>query len=357
LSVVTPRTSRRLLRDIEALAAIPAPTFAEDERLRWIEERLAGAAGRRRWDRVGNLIWSWGGGAPRLLVAAHVDTVFPSSTRLRIERRNGRLIGPGVGDNAAAVAVAIGVHERLLADRSLAPGAVAFTVGEEGVGNLRGALAVCSELRPGAVVALEGHGLDEVVVDAVGSIRARVAVDGPGGHPWVNRGRPSAIHALVDAAATLLRHSTAAAPVNVGRVSGGQTVNSLADHAELEVEVRATDERRLDRFWQLLSALRVDRPLALSVELLGRRPSGRLRRDSRLLRTVQAVRSELRLPTALASGSTDANAALASGIPALSLGVSRGEDMHTVREQIEIDSLAVGWQQLERVVERLLSDP
>src|SRR5207245_1235314 len=115
-----------------------------------------------------------------------------------------------------------------------------------------------------------------------------------------------------------------------------------------------TDERRMDRFEERLAGLRVEPPLALSVEPLGRRPAGRLRPDSRLLRAVRAVRAELGLPPTLASGSTDANAALAQGLPAVSLGVARGDDMHTLREHIELDSLALGWRQLERLVERLL---
>lgn len=343
-----------LVEDLVALAAIPAPTFAEEARIGWIERRLAGLPGRRFRDAAGNLIWSWGDGHPRLLVTAHVDTVFPAGTPLEVRRDRGRLRGPGVGDNAAAIAAVIGAAAGLLADGGLGDGAVAFTVGEEGLGDLRGARAACAALRPQAVLAVEGHGLDRVFVDAVGCVRARLVVTGPGGHSWVDRGRPSAVHALVETASQLLGHGTADAPVNIGSVEGGTSVNTIADSAELVVERRALDETPLDAFVGVLAALAAPPPLRLEIEHVGRRPSGRLDRDAPLLNAVRDVRAELDLPDVLEPASTDANAALALGIPALAVGVARGDGMHTVVETIEVASLAVGRRQVELLLRRLL---
>ncbi|MCC6222988.1 MAG: M20/M25/M40 family metallo-hydrolase [Thermoleophilia bacterium] len=344
-----------LVEDVIALALVPAPTFAEEARVEWLERRLAGTAGRLARDAVGNLIWSWGEGRPRLLLAVHVDTVFGPGTELAVRRERGRLVGPGIGDNAAAVAVAVHVVERLLAGGDpLAPGAVAFTVGEEGLGNLRGARHACERLEPEAVIALEGHLLGGVLADAVGSVRARVAVRGPGGHSWTDRGRPSAIHALIELAAAIARLGTAEGPVNVGTISGGRSVNSIADAAELVAERRSLEERDLDAFAAALAALPVEPPHALGVETVGRRPGGRLDRSSPLLEAALAVRRELGLPETLTAGSTDANAAAGLGIPALALGVSNGGGMHSLEEWIEPASLALGARQLELVLGRLL---
>ena len=345
-----------LIEDILALARIPAPTFAEEGRIAWLEARLAASPGARGRDEAGNLIWTWGGSRPRIVVAVHVDTVFPEGTPLEPRREGDDLVGPGIGDNAAAVAVAINVIETLLASGRPAP-AVAFTVAEEGLGNLRGARAVCEELRPEAFVALEGHGLDEVVVDAVGSLRARVTVVGPGGHSWRDRDAPSAIHALFRLADTLVELGDRDAPVNAGLVSGGRSVNTIADHAELVVERRALDESKLDEFASALENLEAPPGLRVFVEALGRRPSGRLARDAPLLATVRAVRGDLGLPDRLGAGSTDANAALARGIPSLALGVARGSGMHSVHERIDGTSLPLGAGQLEEVLRRLLKQP
>jgi len=344
-----------LADEIVELAGIPAPTFSEDGRLAWLERRLAGAPGWRHRDGVGSLIWSWGEGRPRLLLLAHVDTVFAKETPLRFRRESGFLVGPGIGDNAAAVVVVLHVVEELLARGPLAAGAVAFTVCEEGLGNLRGARAACEGLRPEAAIALEGHGLEKVIVEAVGSVRARVHVTGPGGHSWADRSRPSAIHALLALGAELTARSTPETPVNVGLVSGGRSVNAIAAEAELMVEMRALDEAPLDAFVRTLSGLSVPAPLVVSVEVVGRRPAGRTPRDAPLLAAVLAARSELGLPDALDAGSTDANAALALGIPALTLGVSHGSDMHTEEERIEVASLELGRRQLEAVLCRVLA--
>lgn len=283
-----------------------------------------------------------------------MDTVFPVETPLEVRREEGSLVGPGVGDNAAAVATAVAVVEELLASEPLAPGAVAFTVGEEGLGNLSGAISVCEELRPEAFIALEGHGLDCVVVDAVGSVRARVAFRGPGGHSWFDRGRPSAVHGLLELGAALLSRDRGDAAINVGVVRGGRSVNAIADEAELLVELRALDEELLDRFVAEIEAVEVPPPLVASVDVLARRQPGRLRRDAPLLATVRAVRAGLGLPDELDAGSTDANAALARGIPALSLGVARGSGMHTLGERIDLASLELGRHQLRAILRQWL---
>src|SRR5579871_954635 len=347
-------TRTRLVEDVVAIARIPAPTFGEEARIEWIERRLAGAGGTRRRDAVGNLLWTWGEGTPELLLTAHVDTVFAADVPLAVRNDGQELHGPGIGDNATAIAMVIDVVEELLANEPLAAGGVAFTVAEEGLGNLRGSTAACETLRPQAVIALEGHGLDRVFVDAVGSIRARIVVRGPGGHSWVDRGRPNAIHALADIAVGLLDRGSPEAPVNVGVISGGRTVNTIAEEAHLLLEMRALEQELLEDFARSLEALTLSPPLHVSLEAVARRHAGRLPRESELLGAVLGVREELGLPALLDSGSTDANAALALGIPALAIGVADGAGMHTMGERIDIESLDLGRRQLELIVQRLL---
>jgi tripeptide aminopeptidase len=348
-------TTGQLVADVLELAAIPAPTFAEEARLDWLEERLTSAPGQRFRDAAGNLVWTWGEGRPELAILAHVDTVFPAETPLTFRREEGRLIGPGIGDNAAAVVVAVHAASGFLRERPARPGAVVFTVGEEGLGNLRGAVAACEGLRPVAVVAVEGHGLERVLVDAVGSARVRIRVEGPGGHSWVDRGRPSAVHGLLALGQDLLAYATLDNPVNLGTISGGQSVNTVAAEAELIAEMRSLDEEPLDAFVAAAESLVVQEPLAVTVDGVGRRPAGLVDRASPLLAAVRSVRRDLGLPDELEAGSTDANAALARGIPALTIGCSYGQGMHTTGEWIESDALKLGLRQLAGVLERLLA--
>lgn len=344
-----------IVEDLVALALIPAPTFSESKRIEWLEQRLEDALGVRVRDGAGNLIWRWGVGRPRVLVTAHVDNVFAEGTKLDVQRVDGKIVGPGVGDNAAAIAVTISAVSQLLEESLLAAGAVAFTVGEEGLGNLKGARAATSGLKPELFIAVEGHLLDRVLVDAVGSVRARVTVSGPGGHPWVDRGRPNAVHELLAVGSSLLETQPTDAHVNIGLAAGGHSVNSIAAEASLVVECRSVATAALQEFEDRLRALTVEPPLAVRVEVLGTRPAGGLDRHHSLLRIVSEVRRELGLEVTLDAGSTDANVPLGEGIPALTLGVAHGGEMHTTREWIDEASLALGRRQLYDVLKRLLA--
>jgi acetylornithine deacetylase/succinyl-diaminopimelate desuccinylase-like protein len=333
--------------ELARFAAIPAPTGAEEPRLQWLEQRLSEAPGTRRRDDAGNLIWSFGEGRPELLLMAHVDTVFGPATELVFTRDGDDLIGPGVGDNATAVLATVWAVERITS----APGlAVAFTVGEEGLGNLRGARQACADLRPECAIAVEGHGLDHVVIDHVGSIRARIAVTGPGGHSWSDRGTPSAVHELIGLAAELMDDG----PVNIGRISGGEAVNAIAAEAEMVVELRSLDDAELRRFEERIGGLAVTAPLRLGIEVVGRRGAGRVDAADPLVDTVMEARRSIGLGEAFAAGSTDANAAAALGIPAVCIGCADGSGMHTPEERIDVRSLETGVAQLEAVLARAL---
>jgi tripeptide aminopeptidase len=334
-------------RDAGAIARIPAPAGQEEGRRVWLERRLSDRPGELRRDEVGNLIWSLGAAPYRLALLAHLDTVFGEDVPHEVVERDGRLVGPGIGDNALAVALAVNVVEELWPELD-APLAVVFTVGEEGLGGLRGARHAVATLSMEQAIALEGHGLDHVVADAVGCVRVRLTVTGPGGHSWQDRDRPSAIDGLVSLLAPL-------GGVNVGLVSGGDAVNAIASCAEAVVETRSRDEAELEEAAARFAALEAPDGLVLRVETVDRRPGGRLDRGHPLLAAVRAVRAELDLPDRLEDGSTDANAAFAAGTPALCLGCALGGGMHTRYEWIERDSIPSGIAQLEGVLRRLLA--
>jgi tripeptide aminopeptidase len=283
--------------------------------------------------------------------------VFGESTARGVTQGDGWLCGPGIGDNAVAVATAVAVCERVRPEP--APVAIVFTVGEEGLGALRGARHACRELAPEAVLALEGHGSDRVFTTAVGSLRVRFTVTGPGGHSWWDRGRPSAVHELVDLLHGMT-HTSGPPPlptsVNVGLLEGGTGVNAIAARADATVEWRATDQAALDRQEAALDSLKVSPGLRLSAERLDRRPAGSIPLTHPLVAAVLRARRSIGLPETAADGSTDANAALAVGIPAVALGCCRGEDMHALTERIRVDSIVTGAEQLRAVLAEVLRD-
>jgi tripeptide aminopeptidase len=336
--------------DAVALAELHGGTGHERVHIDWLRRRLADAPGRRHVDDAGNLVWTFGPGPYRLAVLAHVDDVFGEATERGVTQRDGWLCGPGIGDNAIAVATAAAVCEHLGA----APLAVVFTVGEEGLGGLRGARHACRELAPEAVLALEGHGSGRVFTEAVGSLRVRLTVTGPGGHSWWDRGRPSAVHELVDLLRTMITPAPAPLSVNIGLIDGGTGVNAIAARASAAVEWRATDQGALDRQEAALAGLTVSPGLRLSAERLDRRPAGSLPLSHPLVAAVLRARRSVGLPEITGDGSTDANAALAAGIPAVALGCCEGEDMHAPTERIRVGTIGAGAGQLRAVLTEIL---
>jgi tripeptide aminopeptidase len=340
------------------IAEIPAPTGAEHERSRFVAGWLDGHGFSDIWkDDLGDLTVRIPGrsqGAP-VMIAAHLDTVFPAGTNLTVRRVQTQAYGPGVGDNSLGVAALLTIPE-MLARLGLTPAVdliLALTVGEEGLGNLRGMRAVI-EHSPGlgAAIALEGHNLGRVTHMAVGSRRLRIEVSGPGGHSWGAFGQPSAIHALAKIIAALDGLTLTESPkttLNVGLIEGGVSVNTIAPSASCVVDMRSTDEKALAAL-----AGRVDQivgeaahgGIGTNIVELGVRPAGTVPRDSRLVRSASRTLKALGYDAIYDASSTDANIPISLGIPAVCLGITSGGNAHREDEYIDLPPVAAGLTQI-----------
>ena len=286
--------------------------------------------------------------------------MFPAGTPLEPRRTADALHGPGIGDNCLGLAALLELA-RGLATRDDAPKhpiLLAATVGEEGLGDLRGARALVEDHACDAFVALEGHGRDTLQTAGIGSARLRATFTAPGGHSWSDRGSPSAVHALLTAGAAAV-DAADDAHVNVGVVSGGTSINTIAGTASAEIDLRDADDARLEATrGRVVTALRAATPrgVELAIEPLGRRPAGTTPHDHPLVEAARAARRAAGLdPAEENASSTDANAALGRGIPAICLGLSHGANAHRLDECVEIEPLAAGLAVVERVVEALAS--
>ncbi|HEY8447031.1 MAG TPA: M20/M25/M40 family metallo-hydrolase [Thermomicrobiales bacterium] len=339
------------------IAAIPAPTNQELERSKFVAQRMAELGAEDvTIDEIGDVVGRVRGerSSPSLLLAAHIDTVFPRTTSLAQTRGNGRIAGPGIGDNSLGVAAVLMVP-RLLQALGVRPAVdllLTGNVGEEGLGNLRGIRAVI-DANPdiGAVIAVEGHNLGRVTHVAVGSRRLRVRVTGPGGHSWGDFGNPNAIHVAAEIIAELTRLPLPRSPkttLSVGMFHGGISVNTIAPEAEFVVDLRSVEEdalRRLaDRVETVLRAPRYG--VKVDVEVLGVRPAGVVSPSSRIVRlAVETLEALGIVPTGDAS-STDANIPISRGIPAVCIGLTTGGNVHREDEYIDTGPIAAGLTQL-----------
>lgn len=341
------------------IAAVAAPTDDEGERSALVRDLCERAGLATTVDALGDVVARVPGAAgrdgPALLLAAHLDTVFARDIPLRIARADGQLWGPGIGDNSVGIAAVLTVP-RLLQAIGLEPAVdllLTGNVGEEGLGNLRGMRAVMdAQRRIGAVIAVEGHNLGRVTHVAVGSRRLRITAHGPGGHSWGDFGRPSAVHALgrlIAALDDIPQPWTPKTTLNVGMIEGGISVNSIAPAASCLVDLRSVDAGALTRL-----AAKVERAveatrrsgIELTVELLGDRPPGEVALDSPIVRAAAGVLAALGVAPSFDASSTDANVALARGIPAVCIGLTSGGNVHRADEYIDTPPLGAGLSQL-----------
>lgn len=361
------RAARRLAADLTAetlaVCRIPAPTFAEARRAQYVVDRLVqmGVADVEQ-DELAN-VWGWirgCGDGPCLMLAAHTDTVFSADTPIE-PRFDGRYWwAPGIRDNSASVAVTLFLAE-LWRRGALQPTGdviLAFPVGEEGLGDLQGMKALIRRLgdRIDGVIAVDGN-LGSICHAGIWVRRLEVSATTPGGHSWGNFGNTSALHVLAHMVSRIARLPAPADPkvtYNVGVFTGGTSVNTIAQHARFELDLRSTNPDALSEFEQRVRELMIAEAqvphLDLTVRVVGDRPGGCLHPQHPLVRAAlkacKAVSAEGRLFT----GSTDANIPLSMGMPAISMGVSVGGGIHTLQEYLEPDSLVPGLQMLATAV-------
>jgi tripeptide aminopeptidase len=344
------------------ISAVPSPTGEETAKSLLVERLFATAGLATERDAIGDVVGvipsrqTSRPGTSRLVVAAHIDTVFPIGTPLEVKRSADRLSGPGVGDNSVAVAAAIKLAEllRMAGEAPAVDVLLTGNVGEEGLGNLRGIREVLSSRSDiGAVVALEGHNLGRVTHVAVGSRRFRITVKGPGGHSWGDFGRPNAIQGLSKLIAELDAIPLPRSPkttLNVGMIDGGVSVNTIAPEASCLLDLRSIDEsalRRLsDRVTRLVERSNRGDAVIYAAESIGERPAGVVSVDSPIVQIAAGTLTALGLEPSFDASSTDANVAIAAGIPAVCIGLTTGGNVHRTDEFIDLEPVSKGVTQL-----------
>lgn len=360
---IEPALVAGVLEQAIAIQQIPAPTFDEARRGEFVRDQFlsAGLIAVER-DELGNVYACRpGGGGPALLVSAHLDTVFPAGTDLAIRRENGRIVGPGIGDNSLGVAGLFGLAWALEAAHVELPGDIwlAANVGEEGLGDLRGMRSVLDRLgeKIAAAIVLEGMALGRVYHRGIGVRRYRITTRAEGGHSWLHFGRPSAIHTLVRLGARLTDLILPESPrttFNLGVISGGTSVNTIAREASLLLDLRSEAPevlRALARRVEEIVASFHQPGAPVTAEVIGDRPVGAIAGDHPLVRlAVGALEAAGVREYSLEAGSTDANEPLSRGLPAVCIGLTKGGHAHRPDEFIETEPLAGGLRQLLALV-------
>ena len=334
----------RALTELKTMTEIPAPPFKEKARAEYFVARLkALGLTDAHIDAEGNAIGirKGTGNGPRLLISAHLDTVFPEGTDVTVKSRDGKLYAPGIGDDTRGLAVLLSWLKVLNENKVRTVGDLVFVgnVGEEELGNLRGMKAVFRD-HPNidGMVGIEPGTGDRVLTQGTGSHRYEVTFKGPGGHSFGAFGLPSAIQAMGRAVGKISDVHTPTDPkttFTVGTVGGGTSVNAIAGDARMAIDIRSngtpslleTEKHIMDAIaagvaeenarWKPAKG----QEISFQTRMIGDRPAGQTPTDSVIVQSaVRVIKAHSKEAPSLRGGSTDANVPMALGIPAIIIG-------------------------------------
>jgi tripeptide aminopeptidase len=360
-------TEAQTIADQIRFCEIPAASFKEEVRGQE-RKRVFTQLGLRnvRVDKVGNVLGDYLGAAarPHLVLAAHLDTVFPEGTDVRVKREGSLLKGPGIGDDCRGLAVMTAIIREMRKADVKTPGSITFVanVGEEGLGDLRGVKELFNVTLKDQIdrfVSIDGTGVHVTNV-AVGSHRYRVTFKGPGGHSFGAFGLANPMGAMGRAIAKIQEMQVPRQPrttFNVGRTGGGTSVNSIPFEAWIEVDMRSSDPASLAAvdamFQKAVDAAVVEenqrwgKPGVITVvkELVGDRPAGSTPENSSIVRNGLAAATLLGFSSNLGEGSTDSNIPMSLSVPSITIGGGgRGRDAHALTETFDTTDAWMGTQ-------------
>jgi tripeptide aminopeptidase len=344
-------------RHIE-LNEIEAPPFKEEKRAKVFADYFTKLELDTVWiDTEGNVLGLMHGSEGKRTVAldAHLDTVFPEGTDVKVRIQNDTLYAPGIGDDTRGLSMLLTIIEALRTEKIQPKDDILFvgSVGEEGLGDLRGVKHLFREGGPriDSWIAIDGGDIGRVNNKGLGSYRYRVTFKGPGGHSWGAFGLANPHHALGEAISNFVEVAdeyTSEGPktsYNVGVISGGTSINSIPFESIMQIDVRSIDPKRLDEMEDLLEIAvqkalshqnqikRQGPELTVEIDKIGNRPSGELSDQLPLVQRTLAATSAFGAKPFLTRGSTNSNIPIAKGIPAVTIGRGgKGGKAHSLDE-------------------------
>lgn len=357
---MTQREYQEVHELLKALCAIPAPSHFEQARAEYCCNYLQKAGfGQAFIDEALNVICPWNcENSDRITVfAAHTDTVFPDTEPMPYYECDGKACCPGVGDDTASLAVMLVAAKHWKEQGVVPEQGIVFVCNscEEGLGNLKGIRALMARYagRVARLITFDST-LDIMVTGCVGSHRYRVKVETEGGHSFNRFGNENAIANL---AAIIQKIYAIEVPVigdskttyNVGTIEGGTSVNTIAQSAEMLCEYRSDNADCLQEMQRKFEAIfeEAQKPgVQVQVTKVGDRPCARGVQEDALQKLIcrcrQVIAEKIPDPIRYHTGSTDCNIPMSLGIPAVAVGVYRGDQSHTRQEWVELESLRTG---------------
>lgn len=340
------------------LQQIASPTFAEQQKAEFVEAqfRQLGLVDIHQ-DDIHNVYGCWRGQTKQapVIVSAHIDTVFPAHTDLTVTQEPPYIHGPGIGDNSTGVAGLLYIAKAIIQFNLQPQTDIWFVanVGEEGLGNLLGMKAVVDKFGQEAqYIVLEGGLYGQISHTAIGVRRFEISVQATGGHSWGSFGQPSAIHELghlISRIAKIVVPKTPKTTFNVGVIEGGTSINTIAQHAKLQLDLRSEGTKELTQLVNDVEKLTKSmsrQGVTVQMKEIGHRPAGHISRNTPLIRwATQALQFVGCEHIRFVASSTDANIPLSRGATAVCIGLTHSANAHRLDEYMDTRHLTQGLQQ------------
>jgi len=346
------------MKELVELTEIPAPPFMEQLRAERFRQMLQNAGiDSIRIDEAGNILAlrKGTGNGKTVLIEGHLDTVFPSDTDVKVKMKGDTLFAPGIADDTRALSVVLTVVKAMNQAKISTESDILFagTVGEEGLGDLRGIKHIfkTGNLKIDSHIALDGGDISGLVTNGLGSVRYKITFNGPGGHSWGAFGLANPHHAMgkaidyFDKQAALFVANGPKTTYNVGRIGGGTSVNSIPFETWMEVDMRSLSPEKLKGIEQILlnqvnkalddynSGIKIGSKLTVKFEKIGERPSGVQSVELPLIQRAIAAIEYFKLKPTLGTGSTNSNTPISLGIPSITIGRGgKGGNAHSLDE-------------------------
>jgi len=351
-----------------ALAETPGPSLGEAPRRQVLEQFFAEHGVACIVDEAGNLRVSLGNGPweETVVFDAHMDVV-QEGFEAQVTREEDRLIGMGVADDLAAVSLLAHLAVELSNQESplKRPLLILFSTGEEGDGNLKGVRHLVAEKQtpPHLFISFDLN-FDNICLTALGSKRYRITTKAPGGHSWSDFGLPSAIDALMGLLADVKETFTEAtanrtgeASCNIGAITGGEGINSIAANASATFEFRSVDPLLLNQLDQGLQACLANHPteeVTFTCTITGERPAAKpINREQIEPMAIHAIQTATGITPTEIPMSTNINIPLSHGWPSVCMGLCQSGRFHSHEEFLVISSLTQGWNVLQAVIKQV----
>ncbi|MXV15275.1 M20/M25/M40 family metallo-hydrolase [Hufsiella ginkgonis] len=346
------------LKDHILLTEIPAPPFKEKQRGEKFYQLLKAIGFDSVWtDRTGNVLALRKGknGKRTVVLEGHLDTVFPEGTDVTVKHAGDTLKAPGIGDDTRGLAVVLAIAKAMREANIKTEANLLFigSVGEEGLGDLRGVKGLFGDGAPkiDSYIAIDGGGIGGIVYGGVGSMRYRVTIKGPGGHSYGAFGLANPHHALARAIGNFIREADpytrtgTKTTYNVGVIGGGTSVNAIPYESWMEVDMRSESPEKLAGIGELFkeaiqkgldeenSLLRSGPKLTADIRLVGERPVAVQEQNIPLVRRAMASAGFLGARPVLSFSSTNANIPISKKVPAVTIGKGGvGGNTHSLDE-------------------------